>query len=195
MPEGAPHTNPAPSGLLSWKEVEEQMVAAVRMLRRLPSGGRWPFASDGPWHLITREARAGQWDGWRQEIEAAEVRELRNVARTVPLTAEEVDWMEGRLAWLLAVPERDRALVATALTHHAFAGSRIRWAAIRAQLAANRNWREVAGSDRGLGQRYARAIARIAAWLNGSDRSAAHIGGSDRLTGDQPCRRSSRARS
>lgn len=162
--------------MLSWKEVEEQLVAAVKLSWRLPSGSRSAFATDGPWLWLTQVARASagvsdrpgaaEWEAWRQEIEAQQLRDLRNNTRTVPLTAREVDWMESRLAWLLLVPESDRKLVWVALVEIAAARGRISWRRIRAKLEENRRWREVSVSSRGLGQRYSRAIATVTKAVN-----------------------------
>lgn len=157
---------------LSWKGTEEALVEAVKMAWRAGGGGgRWPFASDGPWHLMTREVRAGgTWDAWRIEIDAA--RERRS-PRTVPLTAEEVDAMDATLAWLLHVPEADRKLVEVAVTFLAAGRTQVSWAEVRRRMAAFPQWREVAVSDRGLGMRYSRAVGAIANAVNLERRRAA----------------------
>jgi hypothetical protein len=39
--------------------VQEDLVEVMQMWWRAPGGGKWPFASDGPWHLIRKE-----WEDW-----------------------------------------------------------------------------------------------------------------------------------
>ena len=42
--------------------VREALVETIVLWRRSPGQGRWPFASDGPWHLMSREAEKGDYD-------------------------------------------------------------------------------------------------------------------------------------
>mgnify|MGYP003577860621 CR=1 FL=1 len=39
----------------TYERVEERLVETMRCWWRMPGGGRWPFAGDGPWHLARRE--------------------------------------------------------------------------------------------------------------------------------------------
>lgn len=150
---------------MSFAGVEAALVEAVRMLRRLPGEGRMPFATDGPWHLISREARAeGDLQAWKQEREAEAVREERNRARAAGLTAEEVTCMETTLAWLEHVAERDRKLVVLALQQLAGGAARVRWSAVRKGLTVSGLAAEV--GDRALGMRYSRALQGIARRLS-----------------------------
>jgi hypothetical protein len=41
-------------GFWTFDAVEERLIEAMRLWWRSPGGGRWPFASDAPWHLMTR---------------------------------------------------------------------------------------------------------------------------------------------
>lgn len=149
----------------SWGEVEAALVEAVRMLRRMPGEARMPFASDGPWHLISREARAeGDLQAWKQEREAEAVRDERNRARSGPLRAEEVTWMEGVLGWIEWVGERDRKLVVLALQQLAGGAARVRWSTVRRGLASAGVADEV--GDRALGMRYSRALQGVARQLS-----------------------------
>jgi hypothetical protein len=56
-----PPSNGKPGGKHHWSfaEVQEDLVEVMQMWWRAPGGGRWPFASDGPWHLIRKE-----WEDW-----------------------------------------------------------------------------------------------------------------------------------
>lgn len=167
----------------TWETVEGELVEAVKLSWRLPSGGASSFATDGPWQWLTRLARASagatdrpgaaEWELLRNEIDTQHMKDARNTAATSPLTAREVDWMDERLAWLLLVPERDRKLVWVALVQIASARGRFSWNRVRERLQENRRWREVAISNRGLGARYSRAIGAIAKALDDGKVSAA----------------------
>ena len=153
------------SKILSFCEVQAELVEAVRMLARMPGEGRMPFATDGPWHLISRRDRAeGDLQAWQQEREAEAVREERNRARASGLTSEEVTWMETTLGWLEDVAERDRKLVVLAIQQLARGAARVRWSAVKADLVAAGVAADV--GDRALGMRYVRALRGLAARLS-----------------------------
>jgi hypothetical protein len=172
--------------MLSWKEVEEELVEAVRLSWRMPGAGvrASGFATDGPWNLLTRVVRASagatdragadEWAALRFEIEQQQVRDFRNNPGTVPLTAEQVTWMERRLDWLLKVAERDRKLVWLALVQRAGdrrgegdAGvGRIEWAKVK-------RWLPVDLGRHALFRRYVRALQGLAKALEQGRQSAA----------------------
>ena len=130
------------------------------MLARMPGEGRMPFATDGPWHLISRKARAeGDLQAWLQEREREAVREERNRGRSADLTSEEVTWMDRTLAVLERVDERDRLLVVLALRQLAAGAAQVRWAKVRAGLVAS-GVADVVGV-KALGMRYMRALRRL----------------------------------
>ncbi|HEY8593295.1 MAG TPA: hypothetical protein VIL42_10600 [Sphingomicrobium sp.] len=156
--------------MLKWQEVEEELVQAVRFYWRsgqraaaAPNGRPGGFATDAPWQLMTREGRA---DGaalqvWQQEREAEAVREMRNRPQDLPLTAEQVTWMEGRLSWLLLVGDADRKLVELAVKAKAGGAGRVDWARIRAKLP-------IEIGRVGLYRRYVRALQGVAKALDRS---------------------------
>ena len=149
-------------GRIGWEEAQVALVEAVRMLKRMPGEGRMPFATDGPWHLISRRDRAeGDLQAWQQERELEAVREERNRARAAGLSAEEVTWMETVLGWLEQVAERDRKLVVLAVQQLAGGAARVRWSKVKAELVAS-GVAETVG-DRALGMRYVRALRALAA--------------------------------
>ena len=168
----------AAPGARSYKQVEAELIEAVRLSRRMPGNGGGPaYATDGPWHLLTKLARASaaalsdrdgaaEWEAMRLEIEQQHLRDARNETRTVPLTVREVDWMESRFAWLLLVPEADRKLVWVALVEHATAKGRVSWRRIRERLMENRQWQLLSTGTKGLGMRYSRAIGGLTQALN-----------------------------
>jgi hypothetical protein len=151
--------------------VQEELIEALRLLWRLPSGGREPsrFATDGPWQHLTRAVRAeagkmAMMELWR--IEQEEAARAGRALQHVPLKAEEVTWMNERLEWLDLAPERDRKLVFEAVWQLARGQAKVSWTRIRKRMLAHPAWRDVAVSPKALGQRYSRAIAAIAMTLN-----------------------------
>jgi hypothetical protein len=143
-PPSHPPLNGKAGGKHHWSfaEVQEDMVETLLMWRRAPGGGRFPFATDGPWHLIRKE-----WE----DYDARDPAPLRRL----PLTIADVKRMERVSEWLQLAPEGDRQLIVIVLGQLAGGAKRVSWAKVRARLDA-----EI--SPRGLGQRYSRAIAAIA---------------------------------
>lgn len=142
-----------PQGVVwSFAAVEERMIEAALLWRRSPGGGRWPFASDGPWHLLTRETRAGDYDA--RGGEGGEAPALRSL----PLSRDEVMERDEASGWLELVDERDRRLVALAIAEQARTSQRVNWMAMRAKMG-------IPLGAEGLRKRYSRSITAIARQL------------------------------
>lgn len=139
--------------VLTFAEVQERLVEAMILWRRSPGGGRWPFAGDGPWHLVRDD---GSWQAaWDHNLNALQTgRPATEKPRPLPLSRAEVAERDRVSEWLRFVPERDRRLVVLALTQLARGHSSPRWSVIRPMLNA-----EI--GTRGLAQRYSRAITNI----------------------------------
>lgn len=149
---------------MNWtpQKVRDELVEAVRLSWRLPSASAHvtsAWATDAPFHLISRLDRAGSAiEAWRQEQD--EVRERRGRALgAVPLTAEEVDWVHSRLDWVTLVGDEDRKLVRLAIGQLARTGNRVDWSAVKLELP-----REI--SHKGLYRRFIRALQALAKALN-----------------------------
>ena len=112
----------------SFEAVEQAMIDAVLLWRRSPGGGRWPFASDGPWHLLTRETRAGDYDARGGDGDQADA------PRPLPLSRAEVEVRDSVSSWLEIVGERDRRLVALGIEEQARTGRRIDWMRMRGKM-------------------------------------------------------------
>lgn len=136
---------------ITFKQVEERMVEAMRLWRRSPGGGGWPFAGDGPWHLVRDD---GSWQAEWDHRANAHRQGYQEKPRALPLSVEEVAERDRVSEWLRFVPERDRRLVVLALVQLASGAPHPKWSRIRLQL------KEEIGA-RGLGQRYSRAITAI----------------------------------
>lgn len=141
----------------SFEEVEQSLVEAMLLWSRSPGQGRWPFATDGPWHLLTRQVRAGSADDvWRHESDAVKRGDI-SPAR-ISLTLAEVATRDQVSEWLAIVPEQDRRLVVLALCDMA-RGRRVSWLRMRTRL-------DVQLTGEALSWRYRQAIRRIAAHLS-----------------------------
>ncbi|MGE0178972.1 MAG: hypothetical protein AB7O91_04025 [Sphingomonas sp.] len=130
----------------TFEAVEQRWIEAMRCWRRMPGGGRWPFAGDGPWNLILK-------DWWHYGARDPER------PRRLPLGREQIAAMEEATEWLGLVPDGDRRLVVLVLGQKLRGAREVDWPAIRSKLSA-----EI--SRKGLYRRYRRAVARVANTLN-----------------------------
>lgn len=149
--------------------VQERLVEALHLWERSPGGGRWPFAGDGPWQLITRKVRMAEgmvmgMDITRllQEDDDAETRQWLGRERRRSLSRDEVARRDEASEWLAFVPAEDRELVVLALGCLAKGAKHVPWMRLRKPLGVK------FGAD-GLRKRYSRAITAIAVALNGAD--------------------------
>jgi hypothetical protein len=165
--------------LMSGSVIEGRLVEAAGLWRRSPMTGfspsrRSPFASDGPWNLMTRKVRAGGvWEAWRQEIDDAAVQAARDKGAFASgadsvrgLSTEEVERRDEASEWLAWVPEADRMLVLDGVTWQAATGRRIDWARML-------RWQGLERGKEGLRKRYARALAALAVEVERRARLAA----------------------
>jgi hypothetical protein len=139
--------------------VEERLVEAMRLWWRSPGGGRWPFAKDAPWHLMSKDRNQGDYDDQHGNEDARR--------KSLPLTRAEIAERDAVSEWLRIVPDKDRRLVVLVLNERARGQARIRWSAIRKRLEADIG-------PRGLGMRYSRAITAIVRQLK--SRKTARLG-------------------
>lgn len=149
------------SGFWTFEAVQERLVEAMHLWDRSPGGGRWPFAGDGPWQLITRRVRAAAgglalMDLWRLEQDE---RRLGGGERPLPLTRSDIARRDEASEWLGFVPEADREIVVLALGCLARGAKHVPWLRLKHRLGIK------FGAD-GLRKRYSRAITDIAEQLN-----------------------------
>lgn len=144
--------------------VREALIEAMLLWRRSPGGGRWPFASDGPWHLMTREQLAGDYDARGGFDGSSEVS-----LRPLPLTREEVARMNRIGEWHLFVPDEfDRRLIGKCLAWYAKGYQQLPWRKIRGQMGVDRG-------EFGLRKRFERAIGAIAVALNAAEKQGSGL--------------------
>lgn len=135
--------------------VREALVETTVLWSRSPGGGTWPFASDGPWHLMSRDAQS-DYDARGGDM--AEV-----TPRPLPLSRDEVARRDRVSEWIMLVPAAaDRRLLAACLAFHARGYTQLPWGRIMRFMGVAR------GKD-GLQKRYRAALRAIAEGLNGAD--------------------------
>lgn len=134
--------------------VEERLVEAVRLWWRTPGGGAWPFASDGPWHLIG--ADPGDYDARGGDMSG------QAVVRPLALSPDEVAARDEATEWVVRfVPAADRPLVWAVIDIKA-AGRTVSWLRLRQERGVR------VGAD-GLRKRYSRGINRVCIGLTGAE--------------------------
>lgn len=107
-------------GLLTFEDVQVRFVEAMHMLWRI-EGGRWPFASDGPWHLFVRERHE---HGYLSDMEAMADRVAN---KRQPLSRAEMAELDETIGWLGFAPDRDRRLIVLAVRKLAAGNARVPW--------------------------------------------------------------------
>jgi hypothetical protein len=132
--------------------LEEALVAAHGLWWRTPGAGRWPFASDGPWHLMQGEA--GDYAGDGQDGVSA------SGAPRTALSAAEVAQRDRAAAWLQLVAVEDRRIVHGATLALWRGEARVPWG----DLAKALGWGK---TPRALAWTYRRALAQLLCRING----------------------------
>lgn len=142
----------------SFEAVREALVETLVLWRRSPGGGRWPFAGDGPWHLIQREVMAGDYDARGGDLTSSDV-----PLRPLPLSRAEVAMRDARSEWLGFIGKADdRRLVVVALAYLAQGRTTVPWRRIKHQLG-------IPFGEDGLRKRFDRALLAICTALNAAE--------------------------
>lgn len=153
-------------GFWTFDAVEERLIEAVALWRRSPGGGRWPFAGDAPWQLMTRKTRieAGDFRGREMQLrmqaeDAEEAKRWEGRDRFGPLSRDDVARRDEASEWLGYVEPASRRVVILALVQLEAGRTNVDWLRIKRALGA-----EI--ESKGIYRRYTRAIAAIARRLN-----------------------------
>lgn len=135
--------------------VRDALVETVLLWRRSPGMGASPFATDGPWQLMTRSDRAGDYDargGLDQRVEVE--------PRPLPLSCEEVARRDRVSEWLgLVEKPEDRRLVVLACGWLARGRSTVPWSQVKRAMGIKRG-------EGALRYRFDKAISAISISLN-----------------------------
>lgn len=141
--------------------VQERLVEAWAFQRAMPHPlARKVMASDGPWGLVIRD-RA---DMAEQQLAG---HEMVTIGRQT-LRPEEVDRMDEALGWVRHVRPADVRLLSLAIAALERSGHRIAWEEIAPRCRLRNKMGRPLGPE-ALQMRYRRAIANIAAALNGGN--------------------------
>ncbi|HWT12286.1 MAG TPA: hypothetical protein VN231_06005 [Allosphingosinicella sp.] len=139
----------------TFDDVETRLADAMEAWWRVPDRERGWQHVRALWPDIARQ-------GWRVDVDGEfDEREAVQVPRRPALTRDQVKAMVEASEWLAFVPERDRRLVAIVLTYRVRGFDKVPWLRIWDRLGRGRPGPE------GLRKRYGRALAGIAAALNG----------------------------
>lgn len=147
--------------------VEERLIDAIDLWRRSPGGGRWPFAGDAPWHLMTRRTRIAE-GGFKgrdlqlrmQAEDAEEAKRMEGRGRRGGLSRDEVARRDEATEWLGWCSVADRKVVTEALKQRASGRTNVDWARVKAAIG-------IEAGNKGVYRRYSRAVSGIAKRLNG----------------------------
>ena len=138
----------------TFADVEERLIEAMRFWWHVDGGG-WPFAADGPWHLIAADK---SWD-WDKD------RWADALPPKLPLSIEQMKRRDEATAWLLHAPAQDRRLVLLAVRALAAGRKRVPWRQLLKPMGLK------LGAD-GLRMRYGRAVTCICNALNTAEMRA-----------------------
>jgi hypothetical protein len=160
-------------GFWTFASVEERLIDAMRLWWRTPGGGRWPFASDAPWELMTRKTRIeeGGFKGREHQLrmqaeDAEEAKRWEGVERKGPLTRDEVALRDETTEWLRWCSPQDRKVVVLVLKQRAAGMKRIDWPRVKREIGSA----AVDGiGNKGVYRRYSRSVSGIARRLNGPE--------------------------
>lgn len=149
------------------EDVEAALIDCHVLWWRSPGDARWPFAGDGPWHLMQAEVGdVGAADQSETIITTAQGRELQvrkieTRAPRTPLDAAEVARRDAVTAWLDWLDDPlDRQVVWMATARLQKGEACVPWSKLR-------RWTRTDRSPSALAQRYLRGLAIILCRLNG----------------------------
>lgn len=130
--------------LKSFADVEERLVEAVLVMRRLSDREAGWLRVKACWPDIVRERNLGDYDARGIDMETPTLRPL-------PATRRDIAEMEEAFAWVLAAKEHDRRLIALAIRALAQGEKRIPWMRLRKPMG-------IKLGAHGLRKRYERAM-------------------------------------
>ncbi len=136
-------------GFLFYDDVEAALIEAL-LIQWRTEGGTWPFAGDGPWHLIKKEDLS-VYEGGKAPARAPRIQ---------PSRAEMTRMREVLFGWLPLVPsDVDRRIVVVAISWRARGYKRVPWRKVAAKVAGGL-------SSDAVKMRYRRAMHDLTVALN-----------------------------
>ncbi|MEA3541952.1 MAG: hypothetical protein U9R77_07520 [Pseudomonadota bacterium] len=146
--------------MYSFADVEERLVEAMLVMRRLSDREAGWLRVKASWPDIVREHEAGDYDARGYLGNSSDI-----PLKPLPATRRDIAEMEEAFAWVLAAKERDRRLIALAIGALARGEKRVPWMALRKPMGIK------LGAN-GLRMRYERAMHLVVKAAN-AQKSAA----------------------
>jgi len=146
-----------PGAAWTFEAVQERLVEAMITCWRHPDRERAWQQVRSTWPEVLREQMAGDYDARGGEGTSSDV-----AIRPAALTRRDVGEMEEAFGWLDGIEGDERKLIGLALVQLARGGREVQWRRMLHPMGLTH------GSD-GLRMRYGRALAGIAARLNGGN--------------------------
>jgi hypothetical protein len=148
------------SALMSFADVEERLVEAMLVMRRLSDREAGWLRVKASWPDIVREHEAGDYDARGYLGNSSDI-----PLKPLPATRRDIAEMEEAFAWVLAAKERDRRLIALAIGALARGEKRVPWGRLLRPMGLKLG-------QHGLRKRYERAMHLVVKAAN-AQKSAA----------------------
>ena len=146
--------------MYSFADVEERLVEAMLVMRRLSDREAGWLRVKASWPDIVREHEAGDYDARGHLGNSSDI-----PLKPLPATRRDIAEMEEAFAWVLAAKERDRRLIALAIGALARGEKRVPWGRLLRPMGLKLG-------QHGLRKRYERAMHLVVKAAN-AQKSAA----------------------
>lgn len=146
--------------MYSFADVEERLVEAMLVMRRLSDREAGWLRVKASWPDIVREHEAGDYDARGYLGNSSDI-----PLKPLPATRRDIAEMEEAFAWVLAAKERDRRLIALAIGALARGEKRVPWGKLLRPMGLKLG-------QHGLRKRYERAMYLVVKAAN-AQKSAA----------------------
>lgn len=156
LPPISPSQEREEGRLKSFSDVEERLVEAMLVMKRLSDREAGWLRVRASWPDIVREHEAGDYDARGYLGNSGDI-----PLRPLPATRKDIAMMEEAFAWVLAAKPDDRKLIALAIGALARGEKRVPWMQLRKPMGVTR------GAD-GLRMRYERAMRKVVKAANAS---------------------------
>lgn len=142
--------------MYSFADVEERLVEAMRVMKRLSDREAGWLRVKASWPDIVREHEAGDYDARGYLGNSSDI-----PLRPLPATRKDIAEMEQAFAWVLAAKPDDRKLIALAISALARGEKRVPWMKLRKPMG-------VKLGAHGLRKRYERSMRAVVKAANAS---------------------------
>lgn len=132
--------------LLTFADVEERLVEAMRVMMRLSDREAGWLRVKACWPDIVREREAGDFDAYGYLGKSSDI-----VIKPMAATRRDIAQMEEAFGWVLAAKEGDRRLIALAIGALARGEKRVPWTKLMRPMGLKLG-------QHGLRKRYERAM-------------------------------------